>query len=116
PTPAGVLRAASVLARDFGRQGVVDVDHASGRPRVIARLDGYLTGPSAASEEDVVRDYLRDHPQLFGLDADDLAGLRVARSYVSRGRVRRLVFEQRVGGVPVLDGELVANVMTDGRL
>ena len=39
PTPAGVLRAASVLARDLGRQGVVDVDHASGRPRVIARLD-----------------------------------------------------------------------------
>ena len=114
--PAGVVRAAADLARDLGRQGVVDVDHASGRPRVVARLDGYLTGPSDEAAEEVVRAYLRAHPQLFGLDADDLAGLRVARAYTSRGAVQRLVFEQRVGGVPVLDGELVANVTTDGRL
>ena len=104
------------LARTLGRQGIVDIDPGSGRPRVVARLDGYLTGPSRAAPERIALDYLRAHADVFGLDGDDLDGVRLTGSYLSRGRIHHLTFEQRAGNVPVLDGRLVANVAVDGRL
>ena len=75
-------------------------------------MDGYLTGAATAAPERIVRDYLTAHADLYG----NTESLRLVRSYTSRDRVRKLIFEQRAGGVPVLDGELVANVTTDGRL
>ena len=83
---------------------------------MLSHDDGYLTGPSRAAPERIALDYLRAHADVFGLDGDDLDGVRLTGSYLSRGRVHHLTFEQRAGSVPVLDGRLVANVAVDGRL
>ena len=77
-------RAAAALAGELGRFGVVDIDPRTARPRVVARLDGTLTGPRDAPPERIVLDYLREHADLFG----DGGGLELARSYTTRGRVR----------------------------
>src|SRR5256885_12089083 len=38
--------AVKALGASLGPQGIVSVDGLTGTPRIIGRLDGYLTGPS----------------------------------------------------------------------
>lgn len=104
------------LRRSLGMHGVVDVDPLTGTPRVVARLDGFLTGPSDRDAVDVVLDYVRAHPGVFRLDEDDLAGLRLVRNYVDLHGVRHLVWAQTAGGIPLFDHDLQASVSADGRL
>ena len=104
------------LRRALGVHGVVDVDPLTGTPRVVARLDGFLTGPSDRDAVDVVLDYVRANPGVFKLDEDDLAGLRLARDYSDFRGVRHLVWAQTAAGVPLFGHDLRANVTADGRL
>ncbi len=43
--PASVVAARDSLAASLGAQGVLQIDELTGTPRVVARLDGFLTGP-----------------------------------------------------------------------
>ncbi len=43
----------------LGRQGVIDLDRRTGTPRVLARLDGTLTGASSRSPEAIATAYVR---------------------------------------------------------
>jgi extracellular elastinolytic metalloproteinase len=72
PAP-GVTR----LRDSLGVQGVVSVDPLTGTPRTVARLDGYLTGPSSRRPADVATDYVAAHPEVFRLDRADLGTLRL---------------------------------------
>jgi extracellular elastinolytic metalloproteinase len=104
------------LRRSLGLHGVVDVNPLTGTPRVVARLDGFLTGPSDRDAVDVVLDYVRANPGVFKLDEDDLAGLRLVRDYADFRGVRHLVWAQTAGGIPLFDHDLRASVTADGRL
>jgi extracellular elastinolytic metalloproteinase len=88
----------------------------TGTPRVVARLDGFLTGPSSRRPAARVLDYVRAHESLFRLDADDLAQLRLARRYTSGGKLVHLTWQQTYRGIPAFDNGLEANVTTDGRI
>ncbi len=57
------------LRKQLGTQGIVDVDPVTATPRIVARLDGFLTRPSAGTPGAIARFYLRSHPGVFGLDA-----------------------------------------------
>src|SRR4051812_40477150 len=46
PTNAAALQARDRLSARLGREGVLDLDDRTGTPRLVARLDGFLTGPS----------------------------------------------------------------------
>ena len=104
------------LRRSLGIQGVVDVDPLTGTPRVVARLDGFLTEPSDRDAVAVVLDYVRANPGVFELDEGDLAGLRLVRDYSDFRGVRHLVWAQTAGGIPLFGHDLRANVTADGRL
>jgi extracellular elastinolytic metalloproteinase len=67
------------LRRALGSQAVVGADPRTGTPRVITGRNAFLTRPSRARARDIARTYLRRHPAVFGLDADDIDGLRVVR-------------------------------------
>jgi extracellular elastinolytic metalloproteinase len=108
--------AQDALRRSLGLHGVVDVDPLTGTPRVVARLDGFLTGPSDRDAVDIALDYVRANEAVFGLDENDLAGLRVVRDYVDFQGVRHLVWAQTAGGIPLFGHGLRANVTADGRL
>jgi extracellular elastinolytic metalloproteinase len=108
--------AQDALRRSLGLQGVVDVDPLTGTPRVVARLDGFLTRPSPDDAAKVALDYVRARPAVFGLDEDDLGGLRLVRDYVDVLGVRHLVWAQTAGGIPLFGHGLRANVTADGRL
>jgi hypothetical protein len=114
--PARASAAQETLRRSLGVQGVVDIDPLTGTPRVVARLDGFLTGPTARDPRDVVLDYVREHPGVFRLDEDDLAGLRAVRDYTDVAGIRHLHWAQTSRGIPAFDNDLRASVTADGRL
>jgi hypothetical protein len=109
------MPAAERLEAQLGRTGVVDLDQGTGTPRFVARLDGFLTGQSGRTPEEIVRSYVRLHPDVFGLSAADLDGIRLARSWTASGYTH-LVFEQHIDGIPVIHRGLVANVLENGNL
>jgi hypothetical protein len=104
------------LRRSLGLHGVVDVDPLTGTPRVVARLDGFLTGPSDRDAVEIVLAYVRTNPGVFRLDEDDLAGLGLVRDYADFRGVRHLVWAQTAGGIPLFGHDLQASVTADGRL
>jgi hypothetical protein len=125
PADAGLLdtRAAMLAAKpstavsgmraSLGEQGIVDVDPLTGTPRQVARLDGFLTGPSRKPAVQVARNYLKAHADLFGVDP---AALKVGRDYVDIVGTHHLSFLQQVGSVPVFGNGIRADVARDGAL
>jgi len=113
PLSLDVVRTA--LRHELGSGGVVQLDHLSRTPRLVARLDGFLTRPSHQGPAQVALHYVDAHRRLFGLRVDEMRELRLARSWSASGYTH-LVFAQEVGGIPVASRGLVANVAADGRL
>ncbi len=59
---------------------------------------------------------MRTHPEVFGIDAGDLAALRLTDRYRSTDGVTHLAYVQTHLGVAAYDNVLLANVDDDGRL
>ena len=87
-----------------------------GPPRVLAKPDGFLTGPSQRRPVTIAVGYLRTHDAAFGLDSGDLGGLRLARAYRSPSGAVHLLWEQSYRGIPLFGPGLSATVDADGRL
>jgi extracellular elastinolytic metalloproteinase len=104
------------LRAQLGRSAVLSVDRASGRPRVVARLDGTLTGPSGDTAAEVALRFLREHAAVYGLRAADIAGLQVASQRRSRGGLVSLQLTQSHGGVTSIDSGARAVLDARGRL
>ncbi len=111
--PAAAVRK---LRSQLGVQSIVDIDPATGTPRRVARLDGFLTKASRKAPATIALDYVRTHADVFGLDKAGVAGLKLRRDYVDVAGIRHLSFVQSVGGVPVFGNGLKAHVARDGRL
>jgi extracellular elastinolytic metalloproteinase len=114
--PEATARAQGRLRRRLGARALLQSDPATGTPRIIARLDGFLTPPSRRDPVEIVLDYVRAHALAFGLDAGDVAGLRLAARDIGPDGTIHLKWEQRTGGLPSVDGGLHAAVTADGRL
>ena len=100
----------------LGVQGIVDMDRATGTPRRVAKLDGFLTGPSRKKPVPIALGYVAAHPEVFGLSRADLDSLRLRQDYVDVDGTHHLSFIQVAGGVPVFGNGLKAHVTRDGRL
>jgi extracellular elastinolytic metalloproteinase len=114
--PVRPNRAQAALKRSLGQQGVVALDPRTGTPRVVAKLDGFLTGPSAKDAQTVVLDYVRANPNVFRLDEDDLAALRLVSDATDIAGVRHLLWAQTYRGIPAFDNDLRGSVTSDGRI
>jgi extracellular elastinolytic metalloproteinase len=97
-------------------QGVVDIDRATGTPRRVARLDGFLTAASKKKPVDIALGYVAAHSDVFGLDAAALAHLSLRQDYVDVAGTHHLSFVQTADGLPVFGNGLKAHVAGDGRL
>ncbi|WP_436523419.1 M36 family metallopeptidase [Actinoplanes sp. HUAS TT8] len=108
--------AVQAMRNTLGVQGIVDIDRATGTPRRVAKLDGFLTGPSRKKPTTIALDYVKAHPEVFGLDAAGLATLELRRDYVDVDGTHHLSWVQVADGVPVFGNGLKAHVTKDGRL
>ena len=115
-TPAEQRPGVRQLRKQLGTQGVLELDPTTGTARQVAKLDGYLTSASGADPEDIAREYLRAHPDVFGLTAGQVQGLTLRKQYTDVAGTRHLSFVQTVDGVPVFGNGVKANVARDGRL
>ena len=113
--PPGRARAAAELRDRLGRFGRVDLDRLTATPRLVARLDGFLTGKSVAPAKAIALGYVRANSDVFGLSSAEVASLRLMRSWRT-DEYAHLVFAQTVGDIPAVDNGIVANVAADGRL
>ncbi len=109
-------RAQRALARRLGPFGLIRLDPRTGSPRLVARLDGFLTGPSDRPADEIALGFVRANRRAFGLTRTDLRGLRLVRDYVDILGTHHLTWQQRSQGIPVFDLDLRANVAVDGRL
>jgi len=114
--PAASPSAVGKLRDSLGVQGIVEVDRSTGTPRRVARLDGFLTGPSKQKPTKIALDYLAAHRDVFGLSAAAIANLTLRQDYVDVEDTHHLSFVQSVGGVPVFGNGLKAHVAKNGRL
>ena len=108
--------ATAKLRSSLGSEGVLELDPATGTPRFLGRLDGFLTGPSSSSPQDVALSYARRNAAALGLSATDLTGLRLTRDYTDADGTTHLIWAQSAGGVEAFENGLYANVAKDGRL
>jgi extracellular elastinolytic metalloproteinase len=108
--------ATRALRSSLGRQAIVDIDGLTGTPRQVARVDGFLTGPSGTAARDIALQYVRANIDAFGLSAADLGGLRLERDYVDIAGIHHLSWVQYADGIPLFGNGLKANVAKDGRL
>ncbi len=113
---ADPARGVKALRDQLGVQGIVSIDPLTGTARAVQRLNGFLTGPSSLAARTVALAYVKTHPDVFGLNADELARLSLRRDYVDIAGTHHLSFVQSVGGVPVFGNGLQANVAKNGRL
>jgi len=114
--PAPSVSAVNTLRDSLGVQGIVDIDRSTGTPRRVAKLDGFLTGPSKKKPTAIAFDYIKAHPEVFGIDAADLATLELRQDYVDIAGTHHLSWVQVADGVPVFGNGLKAHVAKDGRL
>jgi extracellular elastinolytic metalloproteinase len=116
-TPPLATRAARrSLRSQLGPRAVLSVARATGRPRVVGRLDGALTGPSADTGAQIALRYLREHADVYGLSDADVAGLDVGYQRRSGGGLVTVQLTQSHGGVPSIDSGVRAVLDARGRL
>ncbi|MEP9363835.1 M36 family metallopeptidase [Nocardioides sp. CN2-186] len=108
--------AARAQVRSLGQFANVDYDPLTGTPRMLGRLDGYLTAPSSLPARTVALDYVRSHADLVGLDAADLGTLVFRKNYVDTLGLHNLSWTQRINGTPLFGNGLMAKVTSTGRL
>src|SRR5262245_13058091 len=75
----------------------------------------FLTPPSSQPRENIVRSFMNENPDLFGMSPKQVARLRKTADYANpNGRLSWLRMEQRWNGMKVFQGEAAAAVTADG--
>jgi extracellular elastinolytic metalloproteinase len=109
--------AAAEKYRDsLGTQGIVSLDPNTGTPKQVAKLNGFLTGPSRKAPAQIVLDYIRAHPEIFHLSDADLQTLRLRKDYKDIIGSHHISWEQWVNGVPLFANGIIGHVTKRGEL
>ncbi|MEZ0294155.1 MAG: hypothetical protein ACAH82_16580, partial [Solirubrobacteraceae bacterium] len=115
-TSPQVERAQTQLRDSLGAHGLVEPDPDTGSPKLVARLNGFLTPASTSDPADIALAYVAQHRAAFGLQEADVAGFRETSRTSGEDGTTYLSWEQQTGGIPNVDGGLKAAVSDDGRL
>ena len=99
----------------------IEYNHELGVPGLIApdvlRGAGFLTAPTTAKHAAVLRGFLKDHDQLFGLSERQISQLKTTADYTNpNGELSFVSFEQFVGDIPVFRSEIRAAFNKHGAL
>jgi hypothetical protein len=100
----------------LGSQAIVDFNPATGTPRNLGKLNGFLTGRSAAPAKAIALRYVRAHHAVLGLSKRDLTTFRLTRQWTDVAGIRHLSFTQHARGIELFGNGLRANITRQGRL
>lgn len=77
----------------------------------------FLTKPSKQPREKIVKDFLVENAEMYGLTAREVAQLRKVSDYTNpSGNLSWVELRQEIQGIPVFQGELRAALTTEGEL
>ncbi|MDX2131823.1 MAG: M36 family metallopeptidase [Planctomycetota bacterium] len=93
-----------------------DDHHLFGTPHFVRSTAAFLSGPSNAAPVEVVKSFLLEQADLFGLSAADLDAAMVARDFSTHGIMHHVTLQQAIGGVKVYGNILRANVTARGEI
>lgn len=109
--------AAQRLQRHVGQPVEIRFHPTMGGVRHLFSLTTFLSRPSSERPASIARRFLSANADLFGLDAETIARLRLVQNYVTRHNgVRHLAFQQVEEGIEVFQSDICVNVMPDGQI
>src|SRR5262249_17831331 len=77
----------------------------------------FMTPPSSQPHENIVRSFINEHADMFGMSARQVARLRKTADYTNpNGRLSWLRMEQELNGIRVFGGETTAVFTSDGEM
>ncbi|HMG36534.1 MAG TPA: M36 family metallopeptidase [Blastocatellia bacterium] len=88
-------------------------------PEIVGVVGGdrTLTPPSTRKHERIVRDFLTQNVDLYGLTPKQISRLKKAADYTNpSGNLSWVTFRQEINGLPVFQGELSAALKPSGEL
>ena len=94
----------------------MDIDGTTGTPRLVARINGFLTPKSKRGPKSVALRFVRAHLFAFGLVASDLNTFHFRKDYTDITGTHHLSWTQRIDGVEIFGNGLQASVTDKGRL
>ena len=100
----------------LGKSALVDIDGTTGTPRLVARINGFLTPKSKRGPKSVALRFVRAHLFAFGLVASDLNTFHFRKDYTDITGTHHLSWTQRIDGVEIFGNGLQASVTDKGRL
>ncbi len=114
--PAAQRVARRALRSQLGTRALLSIDAATGRPRVVGRLDGALTAPSADTGAEIALRFLRKHAAVYGLTSAQIGALGAGAQRRSAAGLLSVTLTQSFGGVPSIDSGVRAVLDARGRL
>ncbi|KXK02065.1 MAG: hypothetical protein UZ17_ACD001001433, partial [Acidobacteria bacterium OLB17] len=86
-------------------------------PDVYSKNITWLTGPSSEKRSDILRNFIKGHQDLIGVDAGQVDSLVTAADYTNpNGDLSFVELNQEINGVPVFRGEIKAGFRKDGSI
>lgn len=77
----------------------------------------FLTSPSSQQRENIVKGFINDNSDLFGMSAREVAQLRKIADYTNPGGgLSWLKLEQRWNGIPVFRGQMLSAFTSSGEM
>ena len=110
------LEAYRAAAEDAGRRGLRLAVNAFGLPKLLANAVEPLSAPSTQEPIVIAKNFLRARRDLFLLDENDIAALRLVGRDSSAGGLSLLHFNQSVNGVDVYQGHVQVALNAAGQV
>ena len=96
---------------------LLDLDPSTGTPRLLGKLDGYLTQASDGSPRKITLRYVKSHAAAIGLRRQDVSYFRFRDDYTDIHGTHHLSWAQKFPGIPIFFGYGLQSAVTkNGRL
>lgn len=86
-------------------------------PHLLFNEKGFLSKPSKASLKTISDNFISNNKDVLGLDIDTENSLKsMSQSSIKQGKIKKIVYNQEINGLPVFDSYLQVNTTNDGKI
>src|SRR5262249_8493360 len=87
----------------------------TGLPKTVFNIDEPLSAPRSDQPDTIARDFLVDHPAMFGLDRNQILEMKLMNEDNDQGTTF-LNYEQMIDGIPVFQGQVQVAINVGGQV